>query len=779
MEDIYKAWVDFGVDGFRIDTVKHVNMEFWKSFSPAMLEQAKAKGNDDFFMFGEVFDSRPSYMSEFTTQGKLPATLDFGFQAQSVNWVQGKSGTDLRDLYADDDYYTDTDSNAYELPTFLGNHDMGRVAMLLKGPSADDADLMRRVKLADSLMFLTRGQPITYYGDEQGFMGSGGDKAARQDMFATQVPSYATEQVLGDTPGAKDRFNTSAPLYQHIKTLAALRAANPALTDGAQVHRYASSKPGVFAFSRIDQGKRVEYVVALNNDTAAKSATFATYGHNQTFAPIYGATTSARSAKDGRLTVTVPAQSVSVWKATSPMDKPKSAPPVFLTSPSAGAVVGGRAEIGAAITTNTFAQVSFLARPVGTTAWTRLGTDDNAPYRVFHDLRDTTTWPKGTLVEYRAVAKDSVGHVSASSTYGVVGDPKAAGGGGGGVGPVTQPNAVAAAGDHNSEMGCVKADGTGEDWAPWCDQAQLSLGAADQIWKGTYQLPVGQEFAYKAALNRTWDVNYGAGGRPGGDNISYTAPAGGVTFYYDHGTHYVTSDAQGPIITAPGSFQSELGCPADWTPDCMRPWLQDPDGDGTYTWSSDQVPAGTYEFKIAHGLNWDENYGAGGAAGGANISLTVPADGMVVSISYVLGTHVATAKAVKAGSTPDLTKQRAIWVGKDLIAWPADLVPEGANPALLRWRLAWSPTGGLSVDAEDIVGGSSAPLTWDPRGLPAAVVAAHPELDGYLALRLDRKTAQKVPEILKGQVAVGGLCSRKRGGEATGRPIGYVRAELF
>ena len=41
----------------------------------------------------------------------------------------------------------------------------------------------------------------------------------------------------------------------------------------------------------------------------------------------------------------------------------------------------------------------------------------------------------------------------------------------------------------------------------------------------------------------------------------------------------------------------------------MRPWLQDPDGDGTYTWSTDQIPAGSYEFKVAHGLSWDENYG--------------------------------------------------------------------------------------------------------------------------------------------------------------------------
>ena len=782
MEDIYKSWVDFGVDGFRIDTVKHVNMEFWQSFSPAMLAQARKDGNDDFFMFGEVYDARPSYMSQFTTTGKLPATLDFGFQAQATSWAQGKAGTDLRDLYADDDYYTDTDSNAYELPTFLGNHDMGRVGFLLQGKDPVGPALMARVKLADSLMYLTRGQPITYYGDEQGFVGYGGDKDARQDMFATKVDDrtkpdgsvdkgYSTQPVLGGTPGSMDRYSTSAPLYQHIKALAAVRAANPALADGAQVHRYASNDAGIYAFSRIDEGKRVEYVVAANNATSTSSATFATYGHNQTFAPVYGANGSVRSGKDGRVTVSVPAQSVSVWKATSPMDKPKSAPPVYLTSPGAGDVVGGRAEIGAAIPDNTFAQVSFLYRPVGTTGWKRLGTDDNAPYRVFHDV---TGLAKGTLLEYRAVAKDSAGHLSASSSYGIVGDPKASGGGeGGGVGPVTQPDSVSVPGDHNSEMGC------GGDWDPACPQAQLALDPKDQVWKGTYTLPVAPH-AYKAAIDKKWDENYGAGGRPNGDNISYTVPASGqVSFYYDHATHWVTSDAQGDIITAPGSFQTELGCPADWSPDCMKPWLQDPDGDGTYTWSSDQLPAGTYEFKVAHSLTWDESYGAGGAPGGANMSVTVPADGMVTSISYNLATHETTTKVAKAGSAPDLTKQRAIWVSKDTMAWPAAMVPDGAEPALLKWRLAWSRTGGLAVDAEDITGGSSAALRYDPKGLPASVVTAHPELKGYLALRLDRTTAAQVPDILRGQVAVGMYDSLNRLLDATGVQVAYVLDDVY
>ena len=65
------------------------------------------------------------------------------------------------------------------------------------------------------------------------------------------------------------------------------------------------------------------------------------------------------------------------------------------------------------------------------------------------------------------------------------------------------------------------------------------------------------------------------------------------------------------IAVAPGSFQSELGCPGDWQPDCLRSWLQDPEGDGIYTFRTSALPAGDYEVKVAIGESWDENYGAG------------------------------------------------------------------------------------------------------------------------------------------------------------------------
>ena len=58
MIDIYKGWIrDFGIDGFRIDTMKHVNDEFWQKFGPEVLDYAREQGKAEFFMFGEVFDT--------------------------------------------------------------------------------------------------------------------------------------------------------------------------------------------------------------------------------------------------------------------------------------------------------------------------------------------------------------------------------------------------------------------------------------------------------------------------------------------------------------------------------------------------------------------------------------------------------------------------------------------------------------------------------------------------------------------------------------------------
>jgi glycosidase len=626
MGDIYKAWVDFGVDGFRIDTVKHVNIEFWQKFIPEILGEADKVGNDDFFAFGEVYDGNPAYMSQFTTAGKLQATLDFGFQQQGDDFAKGKSAAVLADFFAKDDWYTDTDSNAYQLPTFLGNHDMGRVAMFLKDASANEAELLKRVKLADSLMYTVRGNPVTYYGDEQGFIGTGGDQLAREDMFASEVDIYNSEDVLAGPEGSRDRYDRNHPIYQHLKALARVRADNPALADGAQVARYAADGAGIFAISRIGREPQKEYLVVANNSTTAQKATIDTWTTRGRFVPVFGTKTSMMPKGSGAVTVEVPPLSLAVWKATAVIDRNVAAPTVSVSAPERG--VSGRAEIAADVESGTFAQTTFLYRQVGAKRWTRLGTDDNAPFRVFHDV---SGMPLGSLLEYRAVVEDARGKVAAASTWSTVVEPETSTIPQNGD-PVTQPSSVAIAGTLNTEMGCPA------DWEPWCEAAWMDTPGADGIWKKSSSIPAGT-YSYKAALDGSWTENYGAGGAKDGPNIDLDTPDGEVNFYYDDATHWVTSDENSLIITAPGSYQSELGCGADWDPACMRPWLQDPDGDGVYALIL-TIPGGTWEFKVAHGLSWDESYGDGGGSG--NIQLTVPDGGAPVTFLYDSVTHQTT-----------------------------------------------------------------------------------------------------------------------------------------
>ncbi len=416
LTDVYKTWVDeAGIDGFRIDTVKHVNMEFWQKFAPEVKGFAAQKGNEDFFMFGEIFDGNPEFVSRYTTKGKLQAALDFPFQGAARSFAsQGGTTTGLRDLFANDDYYTDKDSNVYSSPTFLGNHDMGRIGAFIKqdNPGATDEELLARDKLAHTLLFLARGQPVIYYGDEQGFTGLGGDKDARQTMFASQTADYLDDDLIGTTAThAQDNFDKNHPLYKAIAELSKLTTDYPTLRDGAQIHRLASDGPGVYAFSRIDKAFPQEYVVALNNSETAQTVRIPTYSAGMVFRQLWASGTATRradSAADKTIEVLVPPLGGVVLQARTTASPEAAGPSIQLTVP---AEVKGRAEIAANVTPNAFAQVTFAAK-VGDNDWEVLGTDDNAPYRIFHD---TTEIPAGTAIQYKAVVKDSSDRLAAAT----------------------------------------------------------------------------------------------------------------------------------------------------------------------------------------------------------------------------------------------------------------------------------------------------------------------------------------------------------------------------
>ena len=414
---------EFDIDGFRVDTVKHVNDEFWQAFLPAIREHAAAAGKPDFVVFGEVFSGDPEYASRFSTDLPFPATLDFRFDETVKATVATAGPTDsLAKLFADDDWFTDDDSNASGLVKFAGNHDRGRIGreIDLGNPGASDAERVARATLVQVLNFTTRGVPIVYYGDEQGFTGDGGDKDARQDMFPSQVASYNDDDLIGTSATtADDNFDATHPLYQAIGDLAALREAHPALRTGAQLHRASEAGPGIYAFSRIDRAEKVEYVVAVNTSESADSATFATDSPATGFAAVYGGGAPLTTDADGRITVAVPALGAVVYRAAAPVPADETANGIAMAAPASGAEVAGRTEVRAEVTPATYAEVTFAVSIDGG-PYAVIGTDDSAPYAIRHDV---TGLAAGTPVTYKAIVADLGGNLNAAKVTATVAEP--------------------------------------------------------------------------------------------------------------------------------------------------------------------------------------------------------------------------------------------------------------------------------------------------------------------------------------------------------------------
>nr|WP_314426517.1 pullulanase-type alpha-1,6-glucosidase [uncultured Microbacterium sp.] len=725
--DVYEQWVDLGIDGFRIDTVKHVNFEFWEKWTADVLDYAHEQGNDDFFMFGEVYDADPVKLAPYVRDTDMNSILDFTFQSSAVSYASGNSAKGLQSLFAGDDRYTTPDSSATALPTFLGNHDMGRVGSFLQSTDAP----LQRDELAHELMFLTRGQPVVYYGDEQGFTGPGGDKDARQSLFATQVGEYADQNLItGERAGSVDRYATDVELYQHIAALSALREAHPALGEGAQIERYAASGAGVYAFSRVDADDKVEYLVAVNNAATAQTVDLATLTAAASYEVLYGDAAPLTTDAGSAASITVPALSAVVWKADTTVTAPSEAASVDVTVPAAGAGVTGQSAVQADIA-DQWAQTSFAWRVVGSDEWQALGTAEDTDPRVFHDIRDLAN---GTLIEYRAVTTDAAGNHAAASTYASVGNAVTLELG---EEPESPIDMVTVPGSLNSELGCAG------DWDPACEKAKLTL-RADGVWAGTFDLPAG-DYEYKAAINGSWAINYGTNGVPDGANVTLTHSGGPITFYFDPRTNIVQSTADGPIVTLPGSLQDELGCAADWSPDCLGTLMADGDRDGVYEFSTADLPTGAYELKVAHGLSWDENYGADGVPGGANISFTAT-EGTVTSFRYTLATHVLEVTSADP-QLPGTGEQRAQWVDAETIAWPATL----GSVDRAAYQLYSSADASLAVADGEVTGAEPIALDVVEGGLSDEQLARFPALEGYLALRV---TDADAAALVRTQLAV-------------------------
>ncbi|MES2135483.1 MAG: alpha-amylase family glycosyl hydrolase [Pseudomonadota bacterium] len=321
MIEIYGAWIDkYRVDGFRIDTAQHVNPEFWQKFVPAMTARARARGIPHFHIFGEVATGEmdPAHTAVSTRVDKLPSTLDFSFTRAVVDVVGNNAGTDeLAKLFRADPLYEGGAKAALELVTFTGNHDAGRFPMLVRHfmPKISDAELLQREKLANAMLLTLRGVPAIYAGDEQGFVGKGGDQDARQDMFASKVASYNEDRLLGSRSStARANFDPDHPLYRQIADLAHIRTKHRALTRGLQLVRYSSDQPGLFALSRFEPGTGREMLLAFNTSNQPIRQHVRVETRSKGFEVLAGSCPLTADAP-GSITIALPALGYSVCNA--------------------------------------------------------------------------------------------------------------------------------------------------------------------------------------------------------------------------------------------------------------------------------------------------------------------------------------------------------------------------------------------------------------------------------------------------------------------------------
>ncbi|HEU5363744.1 MAG TPA: alpha-amylase family glycosyl hydrolase [Gaiellaceae bacterium] len=404
LAQIYASWIQrFHVDGFRVDTAKHVNAAFFRLWVPKIRAAARSAGIADFPIFGEVTLNDSVDLADFVRTRGLPQVLDFPFQQVAASYAAGATGAKgLANRLADDDYFRTANGVDPAFPTFLGNHDMGRGAqqILSQAPGLSGKALLQHVELGYDLLYLLRGAPVVQWGDEVGMIGSGGDKAAREDMFPTQVQDWRTETRVGSPPiGKGSSFDVVDPLQAHLRQLAVLRDAHPELSTGASLVR--KEQGAVLVVSRIDLATGREVVVAFNNGASTAKVTVPVATPTSTWSVAFGT-----GSASGGLTLAIPPVSALVAVPGSPIPK---APPA---SPRLTAKPDDLTQYVALTATVPGAPVSvwFATRRRGG-GWQRVAVDDSVPYRGFVD---PARFKKRERVDAVAVARGLDGSVSVS-----------------------------------------------------------------------------------------------------------------------------------------------------------------------------------------------------------------------------------------------------------------------------------------------------------------------------------------------------------------------------
>ncbi len=249
------------IDGFRVDAVRHVAPGFVPVFAKAVKEYAASIGKKNFFLVGE--DSTgidEELVPQLTTNG-MDSVFAYPAYRRETYALHGKAPTRALENSM---HRTNQALGplAGRLLRFIDNHDVYRF-LRLGEPEA-------QLKVALAYLLFSIGIPMTYYGTEQGFR-QDTDRLDPEGPEHPADPRNREDQFEGGAfksdSSAGDKFDQSSPVYKFLKQIADVRMAYAALRRGAQWVRWSDTdRAGVFAFSRIYEGKEVVVVLNFANE---------------------------------------------------------------------------------------------------------------------------------------------------------------------------------------------------------------------------------------------------------------------------------------------------------------------------------------------------------------------------------------------------------------------------------------------------------------------------------------------------------------------------------
>ena len=276
------AWMkDYGVDYFRVDTVKHVDSTTW-----AALKNSTTEVNPSFKMIGEYYGA--GYASNGSTlgTGQMDADLDFDFNDQATSFVSGNISSVESFLSSRNTAL----NNAYMTGQFLSSHDEnGFKASLMNGKQYTEDKATAAALVAATLQLTAKGIPVIYYGEEVGLSG------------LNNYPYNTNRYDMDFSKATKDNVT-----YQHYKNLLSIRNAyTDVFARGSRKVVASSDEEGYDVVSR-SYGGTTLYVGMNIKDTAKEVKVPVSLAAGTEVKDLYsGATYTVGS--DKTVAVTIPA----------------------------------------------------------------------------------------------------------------------------------------------------------------------------------------------------------------------------------------------------------------------------------------------------------------------------------------------------------------------------------------------------------------------------------------------------------------------------------------